>query len=156
MLAPHHALPHSSLATTALAADPAAQPQKLPYTIAKDTTDITTPLRPDGSPDYLAAINQLKGKGVTPDNNGFVDFLQVIGTAGLNEKIRGQFLDLTGAKPSPPDFPVWRPFGFKKDDEDRSPEQQAFIDLHFAPGKRIKIPRCRLPSTSAAPFSISP
>src|ERR1043166_6416209 len=63
---------HGSLllaAVRALAADP---PTTLPFTIAKDTTCITAPLKPDGTPDYIAALNAQFSAGVTPQNNLFV------------------------------------------------------------------------------------
>ncbi|MFP6600890.1 MAG: hypothetical protein VB862_00040, partial [Pirellulaceae bacterium] len=52
---------------------PAVEPiAKLPFTVSKETTRITSPLRKDGYVDYLAAINVLSSRGVTPENNVFV------------------------------------------------------------------------------------
>ena len=48
-------------------------------TISKETTYITEPLRPDGYPDYLAALNQLASKGVTPEDNAVVILVQAFG-----------------------------------------------------------------------------
>ena len=36
-------------------------------TISKETTYITEPLRADGYPDYIAALNQRCSRGVTPE-----------------------------------------------------------------------------------------
>ena len=40
-----------------------------PYTISKETTYFTGPLKPDGSIDFVAAVNQHFAQGVTPENN---------------------------------------------------------------------------------------
>ncbi len=99
-------------APAARGADPATQPKKLPYTIAKETTGITAPLRPDGSPDYVAALNLLHNKNVTPENNGFVLFLQVIGTdRDVDEAAyRDALLQALGIPPTPAGARVWKPF----------------------------------------------
>ena len=54
---------------------------KLPFTLSKQTTAITSPLNPDGTPDYIGAFNQRYSQGVTPDNNGFALWLQIAGNA---------------------------------------------------------------------------
>ncbi|MCL2641699.1 MAG: hypothetical protein FWD53_12695 [Phycisphaerales bacterium] len=48
-------------------------------TIGHDTTRITTPLKPDGTPDYLAVIDAQYSTGVTSDNNAAPLFLQAFG-----------------------------------------------------------------------------
>ncbi len=53
---------------TAQQPEPAAQPKR-PYTISKATTYFTGPLKPDGSIDYIAAVNEHFSQGVTPENN---------------------------------------------------------------------------------------
>src|SRR5689334_19843108 len=48
---------------------PAAEKKPKPkITINKGTTYITEPLRPDGYPDYVAALNQRMSQSVTPEN----------------------------------------------------------------------------------------
>ena len=91
----------------------AAEPAKLPFTVSKETTIITSPLHADGTPDYVAALNQKYGKGVTAENNGFVTWLQVVGTEGLisskpqnNEKL----LELLGTKPVPAPKAPWQEY----------------------------------------------
>jgi hypothetical protein len=49
--------------------------------IAHDTTRITSPIEPNGCPDYLAALNTQLATGVTPDNNAAPLLLQITGTA---------------------------------------------------------------------------
>ncbi len=46
--------------------------------ISARTTYITEPLRTDGYPDYLAALNRLASKGVTLENNAAVLLMQQV------------------------------------------------------------------------------
>jgi hypothetical protein len=67
-----------------------------------DTTRIVTPTQPDGSIDYLIAIDDYFGKGVTPQNNAAVLILQAIGRKGLakNQPADG-ITDRLGMPPLP-------------------------------------------------------
>ena len=58
----------------------ASRPATLPFTISKETTWITGPLRSDGRVDYVAALNARSSAGVTKENNAAVEFIQIIGT----------------------------------------------------------------------------
>jgi hypothetical protein len=84
----------SALATTA----PAADAPKALFTLSKETTVITAPLRPDGAPDYVVVLNEKYGKGVTPDNNAFVSWLDIAGsgTSILPTNTREKSLILLG------------------------------------------------------------
>jgi hypothetical protein len=75
----------------------AAAPRVL-VTISKETTYITEPLRPDGYPDYLAALNQRYSRGVTPENNAAVLFLRAEGPPSLSTK---KLFELLGVAPPP-------------------------------------------------------
>ncbi len=60
-------------------------------TISKETTYITEPLRPDGYPDYCAALNRRAGQDITPENNAAVLFCRAFGpnyfhTPSIREK----------------------------------------------------------------------
>ncbi len=104
------ALPFLAVAGLSLAADPPAvkkpsapQPKaKTPakprvlVTISKETTYITEPLRPDGYPDYVAALNQRFSRGVTPENNAAVPFWRAIGPRGLDKTCRERFFRALG------------------------------------------------------------
>src|SRR4051812_16314697 len=57
-------------------------PGKVPFTVGKETTRIVGPLRADGTVDYVAAVNELLSKGVTPENNGFVLWLETVSGTG--------------------------------------------------------------------------
>jgi hypothetical protein len=61
-----------------------ARPATRPFIPAKDTTVVTGPLRPDGTIDYVAALNAICAKGVTRENNAAVPLLEVFETD--NEK----------------------------------------------------------------------
>jgi hypothetical protein len=79
---------------------PAIKPAP-PFTVARETTLLTEPVRADGSVDYIAAINQTLSKGVTPENNAFVALFEVFGTSRqtLGPNV-DELLRLTGGKPS--------------------------------------------------------
>lgn len=62
--------------------------------IGHDTTRILRPLKPDGTPDYLAAINEAAGKGVTKDNNAAVLLIEALGPEFLPTPNREDILKL--------------------------------------------------------------
>jgi hypothetical protein len=64
-----------TLAQLAAVAAPATQPSTL--TISKQTTWITSPLYPDGTPDYIGAMNQMASGGVTAQNNAAIMLLRL-------------------------------------------------------------------------------
>ena len=51
---------------------------RLPFTLSRETTHITAPLREDGYPDYVAAINEIASRDVTPENNAFIPLYELI------------------------------------------------------------------------------
>ena len=65
-------------------------------TIGKDTTYITAPLRPDGYPDYFAALRQRASNGVTPANNSAVLFLRAMGPGEIRPQIRERYFEMLG------------------------------------------------------------
>lgn len=73
-----------------------------PITISKETTYITEPLRPDGFPDYIAALNQLSSESVTPENNFTTLFWQAVGPAEISPDHREEYFRLLGI-PLPPE-----------------------------------------------------
>jgi hypothetical protein len=82
---------------TAAATGDATNPSVL-FTVSPQTTAILEPIRPDGSVDYVAALNQRFSQGVTPENNGYVLWLRVMGTNGLPQSVRKQTLAMCGAE----------------------------------------------------------
>ena len=72
-------------------------------TISKETTCITEPLRPDGYPDYVAALNQRMSQGVTPENNAAVPLLKALGPKGVKKERRDKFFQQLGMTAIPDD-----------------------------------------------------
>lgn len=81
-----------------------SQPTALNLTIAKATTFFQAPLRPDGTIDYVMALNERYGDGVTKDNNAVPLLIEAIGpefpdTADHEEMLRRlDVLPLAGSK----------------------------------------------------------
>ena len=65
---------------------------ELPFTISRETTYFTEPLKKDGTVDYLAALNKQLSEGVTKENNAAIDMLRALGPSILPENIREQTL----------------------------------------------------------------
>jgi beta-lactamase regulating signal transducer with metallopeptidase domain len=84
------------------------------FTIAKETTIITEPLNADGTPNYVGALNARLSEDVTPENNGFAWWLEIVGTRDedgtLAPKVRNRVLKMCGAQPTPAGAEVWKPF----------------------------------------------
>jgi hypothetical protein len=72
--------------------------EKLPFTVSKETTGITSPLHEDGTPDYVGAMNEETRRGVTAKENAFVAWLKVIGTGEVPAGVRGRVLTMSGAE----------------------------------------------------------
>jgi hypothetical protein len=64
--------------------------------ISKETTCLTEPLRPDGYVDYLKAMNERLGRGVTPENNAAIDLIQALGPSCILETLRKDTLARLG------------------------------------------------------------
>jgi hypothetical protein len=56
----------------------AGESSNLPFEISKETTLVTRPVRKDGTIDYVAAINEQLGQGVTKENNAAIGLLEAI------------------------------------------------------------------------------
>lgn len=83
---------------------PAEQPAKKPrvkVTISKETTYVTGPLRKDGYVDYVAALNERCGRGVTPENNAAMLFWKAAGPAEIPKANRERFFKMLGTPPLP-------------------------------------------------------
>ncbi len=82
------------------------------FTLSKETTAITSPLNADGTPDYVGALNAKYSQGVTPENNGFVVWLEAVGTrwqdGNIADAARDRVLAMCGAKATPPDGVIWK------------------------------------------------
>jgi hypothetical protein len=72
------------------------------YTISKETTYFTGPLKPDGSIDFVAAINAHFAEGVTAENNAarvIIPLMDPQGTFGIPGR-REKILSAMGLEPS--------------------------------------------------------
>jgi hypothetical protein len=59
--------------------------------ISRATTFIEEPLRPDGYPDYIEALNARMSEGVTPENNAAVLLMRAIGPKDIGYEIQTEF-----------------------------------------------------------------
>jgi len=95
MLKPRHvAVLWVALSASLAAAGRAKAPPKIK--IAKDTTFITQPLKADGTPDYLGAINRQFGAGATGANNAAIPLLRALGPGRLPAETGKQILKRLG------------------------------------------------------------
>lgn len=103
------------------------------YTIANETTFFTGPLKPDGSIDFVAAVNEHYSKGVTPENNAariIVPLLNYAEFGSIDDSRRDGVLESLGLDPA--DHPIERAFHdvgpyFKRD----ASKIQAFDKQYF-------------------------
>ena len=77
------------------------QPAQVAVTISKETTYIVEPLRSDGYPDYVTALNQRSSQGVTPENNSAVLFWKAVGPKEIFPQYREQYCQMLGISPLP-------------------------------------------------------
>ena len=92
----------SAAAAKALRRNPRPKRRAMPrvlVTISKETTYITEPLRVDGYPDYIAALNRRTGEGVTPDNNAAVPFWRAVGPGGVPKDRREKYFRMLDILP---------------------------------------------------------
>ena len=75
------------------------------FTLGKDTTLITEPVHPDGTVNYLPALNALLSQGVTPDNNAAPLLLQLTSSKKPDESDAAYFTALQLPPPDPASRP---------------------------------------------------
>ena len=78
-----------------------AQKFRVLVTISRETTYITEPLRKDGYPDYVAALDQQFSAGVTPENNAAVLFWKALGSEEIRPEYRDKYFQMLGIPPLP-------------------------------------------------------
>ena len=69
------------------------------FTLSKETTYVTEPLRKDGTVDYVAALNALSKRGVTAENNAAVVLYQVVGPGDIRSELRPVYFKQLGIAP---------------------------------------------------------
>jgi hypothetical protein len=67
------------MCVTSVIAQPTSAPTTRPFVPSKETTVVVGPLRQGGTIDYVEALNQLCGKGVTRENNLAIPLLEAMG-----------------------------------------------------------------------------
>jgi hypothetical protein len=82
------------------AAKKPAKPRPV-VTMSRETTYVMGPLREDGYPDYLAAINEIASKGVTPEDNAVVLLVQACGPRSVYTETREKWFKMVGIRPLP-------------------------------------------------------
>jgi hypothetical protein len=73
--------------------------RKPKFTVSKETTYVTGPLRKDGTVDYAAALNERLSKGVTPENNANVLFWKAFGPHPERATMPPEFFKWLGYQP---------------------------------------------------------
>lgn len=63
-------------------AQPASQPATRPFAISRETTHVTSPVRADGTIDYVAAANARLAQGVTRENNAAIPLIDILHRTG--------------------------------------------------------------------------
>ncbi|HVX86941.1 MAG TPA: hypothetical protein VH253_19310 [Phycisphaerae bacterium] len=76
-------------------------PAKAPFTLSKDTTAITEPVNPDGTVDYVGAINQRAAAHLDPHDNGWALWVQLRGSQDIPTSTGAAMLRMAGADPLP-------------------------------------------------------
>ena len=84
-----------------LADEKQAQKQKPLFTLSKQTTYVSGPLRKDGTVDYVAALEAIARRGVTVENNAAVLLYQILGPAEILPELRAEYFERLGIAPLP-------------------------------------------------------
>lgn len=103
--------------------------------ISKETTRILEPLREDGYPDYIKALDDQIRQGVTAENNVAVPLWQALGPKEIGEDARDEYFRRLGIKSLPEDGPYLIDFFEyvdKKLADDASPDEDEAHDMYDA------------------------
>lgn len=112
-------------------ADGKPAPAQTILPVSKETTRITKPLDDEGFVDYVAAVNEIASRGVTPENNFEVVVRRVLGPEEILEEDRAAYFEKLGIDPLPVDgdyfvdyfdFAAWEPLSKEQRD--------ALVDEH--------------------------
>lgn len=71
------------------------------FTVGEETTRVTGPVNPDGYVDYVTALNERLGEGVTPENNAHVMIVEAIGPHPEGATMPGEFWEWLGIEEPP-------------------------------------------------------
>ena len=76
-------------------------PKHYDLTVSYETTRLLGPLNADGTVNYVAALNEMYGQGVTPENNAAVLLIQAFGPEIIGQSVRTRTFELLGMDPPP-------------------------------------------------------
>lgn len=79
----------------------ASRPAKIKITISRATTYVLGPVNPDGTINYVAALNAQVSKGVTPENNAAIPLIRALGPDHLSPLFAERGLKALGMPPLP-------------------------------------------------------
>ena len=79
--------------------------------MSRETTFLSGPINPDGTINYLAAINQIQSEGVTSENNAAIPMLRALGPEMIDPQVRQTVLRQLGAPELPPEGEYFITFG---------------------------------------------
>lgn len=126
------------LGSVSHAAEKTSEPQPPLITPSKATTIVTGPLDADGYVDFVAALNQQLGAGVSPDENAAIPILRAMGPCEGNSVVTNLVLKELGQPPWQPgdlDFQSMGDIGRARYG-DNNPAAQAFYDQQGPAGSR--------------------
>jgi hypothetical protein len=108
------------------------QDKKKPgFTISKETTYVTGPLREGGYIDYVAALNERMKQGVTPENNAMVLLVRALGPVIDGSKLSDRYFKELGCEKLPAEGKYFRDFKqFLKDSQKPAMENEQLWELH--------------------------
>ncbi len=97
--------------------------------VSRETTLITEPLRPDGTPDYAAHVLDLLGRNTPPEENAAVAVLHATWPMGLDAEDLAAVCKALGIPDTPPDVP-----SLDSADNDKAlrDELRAFLGLNVS------------------------
>jgi len=78
-----------------------AKEQKPLFTLSKQTTYVSGPLRKDGTVDYVAALEAIARRGVTVENNAAVLLYRIVGPGEIVPELRAEYFKRLGIDPLP-------------------------------------------------------
>ncbi len=129
------------------ASQPASRPAKVRITISRKTTYVLGPLNADGTVNYVAAINKMSSKGVTPKNNAAIPLIKALGPEVLDKKFRSRILKALKMPPLPEKGDYFVPFWKYQEDHEPRDGTDEQIDAFY---KKTDANRDK---ALAAPFS---
>ena len=115
-------------------------PVEYKITVSPETTYLTGPLRPDGTVNYLAALNQQLSDGVTPENNAGVLLVQAIGPAIFDVDASSRWLETLGIDDLPAEgdyFISFRRFLENREDSPSATDPDQAADEYEDPRDRV-------------------